>query len=85
MKNGKLNIYPNLTRGTLNIDYYLPENDAIKLSLLDVYGKELLIRESTDAKGKNTIILDLSELPPGLYICDFRSGSMNKTEKVHKY
>ena len=82
----ELHIYPNPTDGTLNVSYELTRNEPVMLSIFDVYGKELLRKEVTDnGEGRHVITIDLTPFSSGLYICDFKSGSLNKAVKVRKY
>ncbi len=81
-------IFVSLLRSHINISLNMLkrlEREERNLSVI-VYGKELLSEESGDnVIGKHLIIIDLWEFSSGLYICDFKSGSMNKTVKVHKH
>ena len=80
-----LHIYPNPTDGRLNVECHLPYTDAVRLTLFDVYGQELLRQVSTHSAGKYNAILDLSDFPAGLYICNFKSWSLNRTVKIQKH
>ena len=85
LEHPSLHIYPNPTKEILNVKYFIPENDVIELSLFDIYGRKLLTKSVANYKGEHLMTLNLATFAPGLYICIFKSGSMNRMVKVQKH
>lgn len=69
--------YPNPTiSGYTSIDIVMPESDKIELKIYSVQGKlmSLPVNEYLNT-GKHVVKLDLSQLPPGIYIYKITSSS----------
>ena len=72
--------YPNPVNDVLNIDLKGGESQG-KISILSLEGK-LLKAQKTD--GSNTVTLNLSQLPQGIYLCQFTSTAEIKAVKIIK-
>lgn len=56
------------------IDYFLPENTPVVLSVMDIAGREVLVRQMAGQKGLNSIVIQGNELPrQGMYIYSIRT------------
>ena len=56
------------------IDYFLPANTPVVLSVMDIAGREVLVRQLAGQKGLNSIVIQGSELPrQGMYIYSIRT------------
>ena len=76
-----IRIYPNPSYGLLNIRHYLEEESMVRLfsmSGIMVFGKEY-------PPATNHAQLDLSHLPPGVYILTFSCGAKEVKRKIVKY
>ena len=83
ISNFDLRIAPNPTTGIINIKYDLDKMAEVKLSVLNARG--VLLQTQTIANktfGENTTILDLSQLPNGLYLVRLQVGNQSETSKI---
>ncbi len=63
-----VNLYPNPTNGNVTVAYETVEaNTPVKISLLDAIGQLISTEKIVAAKGINTLPMDLSSLPAGVY------------------
>jgi hypothetical protein len=79
--NTTLITYPNPVVDVLNIDLTSTDNQNGSISILSLEGK---IIQTEKTAGKSIVILNLSQLPQGIYICRYNSGTENKTVKIIK-
>ena len=79
-------IYPNPTNKLLHINFNLPEENEITITLFDLQGK-LVVEKALGKKppGENQEVLDISTLLNGTYICRIISENTTITKKVIKY
>lgn len=82
MQMGSANLitYPNPINDVLNIDLTGVENKGT-ISILTFEGKLLKVQKSY---GANTLTLNLSQLPQGIYLCRYVSITEIKTIKIIK-
>ena len=73
-------VYPNPVADVLNIDLTGVESEGT-ISILALEGKLLQVQK-TD--GSNTVTLNLSQLPQGIYLCRYVSRTEIKTVKIIK-
>lgn len=66
-----LNVFPNSAVEILTIEYTLDEISFVSLSVYNTSGEKinLLVKELSEP-GKHRIDFDLSQLPPGIYVCE---------------
>jgi Secretion system C-terminal sorting domain/Fibronectin type III domain len=74
----ELKAFPNPTSGLLNVSF-VGENDEVSFKVVNLLGKTVL---ATEAASNEQLQLDLSFLPPGIYLLAVQSGSIVKTQKV---
>ena len=78
-----LHIFPNPAQEKLGIEYMLPEEKNINISLFDVPGR--LIKEIVDEKqigGKHCRVCDITDLAQGIYFVCVETDKETITEKV---
>ena len=80
VNNTNLIVYPNPVADVLNIDLTGVESEGT-ISILALEGKLLQVQK-TD--GSNTVTLNLSQLPQGIYLCRYVSRTEIKTVKIIK-
>ena len=80
----ELTLAPNPTKGALNISFYNPEAQKVKMSLYNLEGKlvHLIQQETQMAPGHQELKTDISNLTPGVYICSWEAESFRLLKKV---
>lgn len=74
---------PNPFTSTTNITYYLPAATKVRLSILNMSGKEVLVLKNTiHDKGKYTVHLSASDLNSGLYFYRLQTNDATITKKL---
>ncbi len=75
--------YPNPFNPTTKIDFELPSNSRVKLSIYDVTGRMIkeLVNETREA-GYYTIEFNAAGLSGGIYFCKMESGSFSSVKKL---
>jgi len=78
---------PNPFTSTTNIKYYLPASTKLRLSIIDINGKEvLLLKNGAQDKGEYNLRLSASLLNNGMYVCRLQTsdGIVAKKLMVNK-
>jgi hypothetical protein len=76
-------VYPNPTQDQFSLNYKLTGKSAVKISLLDVLGKELmLLVNETQNSGTQKVTVNVAALPTGIYFVNIRCGTTSHVEKV---
>jgi len=78
--NAKFITYPNPVTDVLNVDI-TDISSEVTISILSLEGKVLQTHKN---KGTNTVILNLSQLPQGIYLCRYSNALEIKTVKIIK-
>jgi hypothetical protein len=73
--NDNISIYPNPAKIELNLNVY--QNDIHELLISNLLGQILI-------KSKNQNLIDISDLPNGIYIITISRGQLNQTQKFIK-
>ena len=62
-------IYPNPVKEQANINYYLPETTGLQIKLTNASGQlvQTLVNNDSQSSGDHQIILDVTDIPTGLY------------------
>jgi len=75
--------YPNpVTQGLTDIDFYTPRLGEFSFKLINLLGKEVISRKVTAQKGMNTIKLNVSSIPPGVYMYSLTGKSSTLTKRM---
>ncbi|MBC7524671.1 MAG: T9SS type A sorting domain-containing protein [Flavobacterium sp.] len=81
--NNNLNpiIYPNPSvNGELNLQFYLNNNEPVKLCLYDTLGRNVKqINENDSNVGINRIKVNTNEIQSGIYVCKLSTNSFTKS------
>jgi len=68
-ENLSLHCYPNPTQEQLNVSYYLKQDAAVRIDLLDFSGRQIAsITEPPSTMGSHEVVFDLSRLSQGTYL-----------------
>ena len=76
------NLFPNPGKEKFTLRYVLEKSMPVRINVFDIQGKLIQeISSGTPQKGENTIEFQLSNVPPGNYICKMESPlfSISKT------
>jgi hypothetical protein len=71
---GTLTVYPNPSDGEVTVQYTGAVSEDLRLSVTDMLGRELYVREVKKFLGETEQQLDLRELTPGMYMVQMRNG-----------
>jgi hypothetical protein len=84
-KSGKINVYPNPTSGILHIELPNYETMNTKLELINSSGVVMIRLTPIDLvqQGCN-VSLNISNLPPGLYILKYSTNELISIQKIFK-
>lgn len=80
-----LRVMPTLATDHILVEFSLPENMPVHISLRSVLGETILdLPKINGLAGKQTTPLDLknANLPQGIYFVEFQAGTQRKTTKV---
>ncbi len=80
IENLEMTIFPNPTTGYLLINTVLLQTGEVVVNLYDTFGR-LVLRKQVDYRTES-IELDVSELPNGIYMVNLRGSGKSKTRKL---
>jgi hypothetical protein len=79
----KVNVYPNPTHSIINLEYNSSLNNApLKIVVMDIAGRNIKTVDKTLRLGKNTIVLDVSDLTDGTYLIQYNNSENGNNGKV---
>jgi hypothetical protein len=75
--------YPNPFNSSTIIRYFVPESARVKITILDVLGKEVgTLIDETKSQGEHSIAFDGSNLASGIYFCQLRVDRYSAFKKM---
>ncbi|MBI4648244.1 MAG: T9SS type A sorting domain-containing protein, partial [Bacteroidia bacterium] len=77
-----LEIYPNPSDNYFIAEYFSENSGLIKAEITNMLGKIMLSKTMHAGQGRNTIPVDLTEYPSGIYIIKIFSGQGTITERI---
>jgi len=77
-----LMIYPNPASYELNVDFDATEQGVVKVSLYDMMGRLVRCLDDLVSPGANGVLMDVSDIPAGMYLVEVRCGDGRSVEKV---
>lgn len=83
-ESNNLTLFPNPVNNELTLSLTSSVGTSVEIRIVDVQGKTVSIRKERILPGNNQIIMQLSELSQGLYICRVNNGSSIETRKFLK-
>jgi PKD repeat protein len=84
-RNTGFTVFPNPSDDKVNVSFSLPTSSEIKLSLMNVLGKEInLITDKNVQPGQHNLIIDKTKLnlPAGIYFVTLSVGGVVTTKKL---
>lgn len=79
----EVSVYPNPIRGNIYIHVANLKEDKYQISVSNIYGKTVLLKDIVSS-GKETCSIDSSSLLPGIYFVTIKTAGGQKTIKVIK-
>jgi hypothetical protein len=74
---------PNPTYGKTTVRYHLPVSGEVRLSIYDVYGREVKsLLNQNQQSGSHFITFDGEEIAGGTYFCRLQIGDFTKTTRL---
>jgi len=78
-----LKLFPNPTNGTVNMEFYLAQNETIAISLYNSNGQKIKDLAQTDSfAGNHNLTFNLTEYSDGIYWMQIRSMNQIQTSKI---
>jgi hypothetical protein len=77
-------LYPNPAKGTLYVDFDLPDKETVTLEIISVTGMLVIVKTFQYEKGRMAIKADISALTQGLYLCRLTGNKTMITRKFIK-
>jgi len=83
-KSSDILLYPNPVEDIVQFTYESILPGSMQLRIIDVQGRLVKQLEQNCESGINHVIIDVSELQPGFYICHMQNGSKTETSRFVK-
>jgi hypothetical protein len=77
-----MNIFPNPSSSDINIEVTLPSREDVTIEIFDILGRSLLKQVITNTTSFLSI-LDVSELPEGIYFARAIANKKKVIKKIH--
>lgn len=77
-----VSVYPNPTKGKLNINFCLETTETVMIQVLDIRGQEQLRVKQTIKSGQSIYEFSLEGLKPGFYVVRITGNSLRYTDRV---
>lgn len=78
-----INIFPNPVSNEATINYNLIKEESVKVSLIDILGREIeIIEQGNKAAGAHSLTLSKGIHPSGLYFIKFKAGKKETFRKI---
>jgi hypothetical protein len=79
-----VNVYPNPANSEINIEIVSPFETYTEIELVDIFGRTILSKGHSMAKGRDVVVFDISPLATGVYFARVKfAGSGNSS--VHRF
>ncbi len=79
-----VHLYPNPTFDRVNLAFELEADQAYQVTIWDVTGRLRLEQSAQGKAGENQILMDLRDLPAGMYVVIFESAGQQIQKKLVK-
>jgi hypothetical protein len=73
---------PNPFGGNLTVSYKLPYTGKVKVSIIDVQGRTLAVKDADARKGMNEMEFDTNDFANGIYFVMVNYNGVNSSYKM---
>lgn len=77
-----LTVYPNPTKGEMNLQFNAETVEPVNLELVDAQGRIIWQEKSETQIGSNALVYHLDGISSGIYLLNLRKGSSLQTTKI---
>ena len=77
-----LNVYPNPTRGLFNISFVSEKINNVEITVIDAFGKIIILENKQHFVGEYTKQVDLSTSPKGIYMVQIRTNDSFVSKRI---
>ena len=75
--------YPNPFNPSTKVEYQVPRNSLVKISLYNVLGEEVMkLLDAEKPAGQYQLVINAQDLPGGIYFYTLRSGNFSQSKKM---
>lgn len=78
----ELTAYPNPATDNLTVNFFSENHIATNFELINLEGKVVRHFNNGSSIGNQSIVINTTDLAPGIYFIKVKSGSYNKTQKI---
>ncbi len=78
----EISAYPNPVADQVNLNISIAENAAISIQLVDLFGKVISVQKTSLSAGSNSLKLNTSELPQGVYMIQITNLANNQSKTL---
>jgi hypothetical protein len=75
-------LFPNPANDNVQVNIRTNGNSNLEVSILNIVGQELHSQRITTSQGQTTAVINVSDLPPGMYLVNLKSGSSIISKKL---
>jgi hypothetical protein len=79
-----LKVYPNPSRGNVEVEVFIPNTENSSLEVYDILGKKVTSKTLETSVGVQKVQLDLTKLASGEYFLIFKNAGALIEEKIIK-
>ncbi len=80
-----IKLFPNPSSDEIQLNFDLLKNENLRIEISNHLGQVLQLQDLSFSKGKNQLILDLSDFASGMYVVSVKSSKANFSRKVMKH
>ena len=79
----ELTAYPNPTKGSLNLNFTLPGESEVTISIWDMLGRSMLVKDlGKQNQGSHETELNMESMPDGIYLMRVKTGEAEQTLRI---
>lgn len=75
-------LFPNPTQNNTAIRFTLPKAEQVAVSVFNVSGSRVSLESGSFGQGTHQMVLNLDQLPKGMYLVQIQAGELQTTQKL---